>query len=335
MRVEAAERLDDSLQAGLTDGGVLAADLHGAGDAKGVAHRSDGNAAFFEKRTEERIGDRLGQSERVAFAALHGKGESGLPGEVGGVDATREDDGVGLVGFTRFGGDTFNFITVCGELGNFSGDEFSSVGEDGFTEGFDKFSRREVAVLGPPDTAFGIDLSVGFELADAGNVADFGFESEGVSLFDDFRFFFEAGLGLAEHEEAFLDKREVFLFGEFDVETSAFEREVAEEFLGSLDVAFGGVLGEEPDPAGEGGGKAGAEEEGALGIEHPLEALRNDAGGGERDEVGGDDHTGVPFGTTARERVVTFDDADLVPGFSEVVGDSEADDSAADDEGFL
>ena len=61
-RVEAAEGLDDALQAGFADGGIAAADFHGAGDAELVSHRSDGDAAFLEERTEERV---LGGAGRV------------------------------------------------------------------------------------------------------------------------------------------------------------------------------------------------------------------------------------------------------------------------------
>lgn len=168
----------------------------------------------------------------------------------------------------------------------------------------------EVAVLGPPDGAFGVDLGVGFEFFEAGLVADFGLEAEGVGVVGDLGFFFKSGFGLAEREEAFLDEGEVLLFGELEVEASTFEREVAEEFLGVGDVFFGGVFREEVDPAGERWGEAGAEEEGTLGIEHPLEALGDDAGGGEGDEVGGHDHAGVSGGAALREGGVAFDEAD-------------------------
>ena len=139
MRVEAAEGFDDPLEAGLADGGVFSADLHGAGDAEGVTHGGDGDAAFFEEGAKEWIGDWFGQGDRVTFPALHGEGESDLLGEVGGVDTTCKDDGIGLVGLTRFGGDAFDYVSVCGEFANVSGDEFSTVGEDGFTKGRDEF----------------------------------------------------------------------------------------------------------------------------------------------------------------------------------------------------
>jgi len=63
--------------------------------------------------------------------------------------------------------------------------------------------------------------------------------------------------------------------------------------------------------------------------------LGDDAGGGEGDEVGGDDHAGVAFGAALGMSGVTFEDADLVSGLGEVVGGGEADDSTADDEDFL
>lgn len=142
-----------------------------------------------------------------------------------------------------------------------------------------------MTVLGPPNAAFGRDFSSGFEFANTGGVTNFGFQSEGMGMVGNLCFFLETGLGPAKHEEAFLNQGEVFLFGEFDVKASAFEREVTEEFPGSFDVAFGGMSGKEPDPAGETGRETGPEEERTPGIEHPFESLSNDARGGEWDEV--------------------------------------------------
>jgi hypothetical protein len=333
--VEFAKGFDNTLEAGFADGGVFTADFHGAGDAEGVAHGGDGDTSFFEEGAEERVGFRRWKGDGVTFAALHGEAETDLLGEVGGVDSACEDDGFGLVGFSGFGGDAFDFAVGGSEFGDFVDDEFPSISFDGVTEGGDEFLRREVTILRPPDAAFGFNLGVGFEFLEAGGVTDFGLEAELVGVFGDFGFFFESGLGLAEHKEAFLGERKVFLFGEFDVEAAAFEREVAKEFLGVGDVFFGGVFGKEPDPASEGRGEAGAEKEGALGVDHPFQALGDDAGGGEGNEVGGNDHAGVALGATAGVGVIALDDADGVAGLGEVVGSGETDNSATDDEDVL
>jgi hypothetical protein len=192
-----------------------------------------------------------------------------------------------------------------------------------------------MTILGPPDAAFGIDLGGGFEFAEAGGVTHLGLQSQLMGLLGNFGFLLKTNVGLAEHEEAFLNEGEVFLLREFNMEASAFEREIAEEFPGPGNVALGGVYGKEPDPAGKRGRESGAEEEGALWIKHPLESLRNDTRCSKGNKVRRHNHAGVPFGATLSEGVVPFDDANRVISFGKVVADRETDHSAAYDEDFL
>lgn len=112
--VELTEGLDDSLESWLADGGVFSANLHGSGNAQGIAHGRDCNTSFFEKGAELRIGNGFRESEGVAFAALHGEVEADLFCEAGGVDASSQDDGFGLIGFASLGGDAFGFTIGSG-----------------------------------------------------------------------------------------------------------------------------------------------------------------------------------------------------------------------------
>lgn len=288
-RIEGAEGFDDATEPDFTDGGVATTDFHGAGDAELLAHGRDGDAAFFEKGTEMGISRRGRKGQRVAFAALHGELETELLGEIEGVNSAREDGSLGGNFFSGVGHDSF----VIDQRFYLGVDDFSAVFFDSAAEGFEEIVRIEVAVLGEPHAALGLDVGIGFEFMQAGGVTDFGLESETMRCFGDFGFFVEAFLRLAEHEETFLDERKIFFCREFDVELSAGEGKIAEEGLAIADVLLVGVAHEEPDPAGESGVESGTEKEWALRVEHPFEALGNDAGRGERNEVAGDNHACV------------------------------------------
>lgn len=265
-RIEGAEGFDDATEPGFTDGGVTTTDFHGAGDAELLAHGRDGDTAFFEKGTEMGILGRGRKGQRVAFAALHRELETELLGEIKGVNSAREDGGLGGNLFSGVGHDSF----VIDKRLHLGVNDFSAVFFDSAAEGFEEIVRIEVAVLGKPHAALRLDVGVGFEFLQAGGFTDFCFESETMCCFGDFGFFVEAFLRLAEHQEPFLDEREIFFFREFDVELSAGEGKIAEEGLAIADVLLVGVAHEKPDPAGESGVESGTEKEWALGIEHPF-----------------------------------------------------------------
>ena len=105
-----------------------------------------------------------------------------------------------------------------------------------------------MTILRPPNAALGFNFGVGLQFSNTDGIADFRFEPQGASVFGHLSFLFQACIRLAEHQEAFLDKREILVFREFDVQTAAFERKVPQQFLSVGDVGFGGMLGEEPNP---------------------------------------------------------------------------------------
>ena len=225
-------------------------------------------------------------------------------------NAACQDGDFGLVSFSRLGADAA-FDECFGVIVN----ELAACVEDSLAEGAVEVTRVKVAILREPDAAFGIDGGLGVEFLEAVWVDDFSFESETMRGFGDFSFFIKPLLGLAEHEEALVDERKFFFFGEFEMEFPAEEAEVAEESFAFCNMRAVRVAHEEPDPPSKRRIEARAEKEGALGIEHPFESLGDDSWGGERGEVTRDDHAGVAAGAGIFELWVTLDDADGVASF--------------------
>ena len=242
---------------------------------------------------------------------------------------------MGFVFFAAGGADSADGTLVLEEGGGLGVDEFSPVFKDPLAERLNEIAGVEMAVLREPNSAFGVDAGVGFEFLETRGVEDFGFKAKTMSGVRDLGFFVQSFLGLAEHEEPFFHEGKVFLFGKLDMESAAFQSEVSQEAFTVADVLGVGVPKEEPDPAGKGGVEAGAQEERALGVEHPFQYLADHSGGSQRSEVAGHDHPGIAIGATAEEGGVLFDNTDGMSVLGKVVADGEADDAPTNDEGVL
>ena len=102
-----------------------------------------------------------------------------------------------------------------------------------------------------------------------------------------------------------------------------------------LHVALIGVTEKFPAPTPKRGIKPRPHIKGTLGIKHPLEALADDTGRSQWNEMTGHHHASVFIRTSGFARGVTIENSNLTPGLGEIPTATEANDAAANDEYFL
>src|SRR4029450_7480282 len=85
-----------------------------------------------------------------------------------------------------------------------------------------------------------------------------------------------------------------------------------------------------PEPPRELETRARLDVEGAVPVQHPLDALPPDPGGGEGEQVARDDEPGVPI-RAARADLALLEERDVPSIAGEVVGGGDADHATADD----
>src|SRR4029453_17105393 len=123
---------------------------------------------------------------------------------------------------------------------------------------------------------------------------------------------------------------EAALLRELLVELQALDAQAPEQCHRVPEPRRGAGGAELPEPPRELETRARLDVEGAVPIQHPLDALPPDPGGGEGEQVARDDEPGVPV-RAARADLALLEERDVPSIAGEVVGGGDADHATADD----
>ena len=179
----------------------------------------------------------------------------------------------------------------------------------------DEAARVEVTVLREEDGAPRVEAGVGFGVREAVGAQHLGLETERPGVVGDARLVLEARLGAAYHEAAReLEAEVVGVRREVDVERAGGHVEVAQDGRAPLDVRRGAAAPEGPAPAREVHVEARLDVERPLGVAHPAQALRHDAGRGQRHDVARREQAGVAERRREALRRVAVDHRHVVAG---------------------